>query len=87
MVQGRGKKSGRSGGLGGGGGEGGRGGGSNNRRPSLKSSDPDSKCGRSHSFSVRDVEWEGQERRWSAVWGSPPEEGQRGLKDSPIFSR
>ena len=36
---------------------------------------------------VRDVGWEGQEKRWDVVWGAPLHEGQSPSGALPTLSR
>ena len=48
----------------------------------------DASCGCFHrSNSVRGVGCEEQEKTWTVVWGTNPQEGKRGLGTSPILSR
>ena len=35
------------------------------------------------SLTIRWVGWEGQEKRWTGVWGAPLHEGQRESRNSP----
>ena len=64
---------------------GGRGGRSKKERPERNS---DARRGHSHrSLSVRGVGCEKQEKTWTVVWGSIPQERQRRLGISLILSR
>ena len=48
----------------------------------------DARCGHSHkSNSIRGVECEEQEKTWTVVFGTNPQEGQTGMETSPILSR
>ena len=65
-------------------GEGGRSGRSKKGRLDRNS---DARCGRSYrSNSVRGVGYEEQEKTWMVVFGTNPQEGQRGLGAIPILS-
>ena len=39
------------------------------------------------TYSIRNVRCEEQEKTWTLMWGTNPQEEQKGLKTSPIFSR
>ena len=69
--------------------EGGSGGGGGRGKTSKKGRlkrNCDVRRKRSHmSLSVKSVGCEGQEKLWTEVWGSTPQEGQRRLEISLIF--
>ena len=64
--------------------EGVQGEGKKKRGGTLKKGRSDARCGRSHRASlVRGVGCEEQEKTWTVVCGSTPQEGQRGLRINP----